>query len=158
LTRSKKKPDRRVARTQEALLEAFRDLILTSGYDGMKVGDIIERANVGRSTFYEHFTSKDDILKQSLTAPFAILAGVVGKSHAQPHLELIEERLAAESRGGAKSAVPLRLIATHLAEAQLGLVGAWVIGKPVCSAEALAQALHASTVASVNALLPSRDR
>jgi len=178
-----KKPDRRVERTRLALLNAFRDLILGSGYDRMKVGDIISAADVGRSTFYEHFESKDDILKQSLSRPFGILADTVGKSYVPAHLvmmlehfwenrrlarvvfsgtprrvaarrlaELIEERLSAELRGGAKPVIPIPLVAAQLAEAQLGLIEAWVTGKPACSADALARALALGARAIVAAL------
>ena len=54
------KQDRRIQRTRSALLQAFVSLLLEPRrYDQIKVGDIVERANVGRSTFYEHFRNKD---------------------------------------------------------------------------------------------------
>ena len=60
------KPDRRVERTRVAILGAFRDLVLTRGYDPISVRDIVDAAGVGRSTFYEHFDDKDDLFQQSL--------------------------------------------------------------------------------------------
>lgn len=54
--------DRRVNRTRRALKEALTDLILEKGYEAVTVQDIIDRADVGRSTFYSHFLDKDDLL------------------------------------------------------------------------------------------------
>ncbi len=68
------KPDRRVERTRQSLLDALRDLLFERGYDGFAVRDIVERANVGRSTFYEHFASKDEIFRESLDRPVEALA------------------------------------------------------------------------------------
>ena len=54
--------DRRSARTREALLHVFLDLLFERGYEALSVRDIAARANVGRSTFYEHFAGKDALL------------------------------------------------------------------------------------------------
>jgi AcrR family transcriptional regulator len=54
--------DRRVDRTVTALRKALIDLILEKHYDSITVQDIIDRANVGRSTFYTHFRDKEDVL------------------------------------------------------------------------------------------------
>jgi AcrR family transcriptional regulator len=56
------RPDRRVNKTRKALKEALTDLILDRGYESVTVQDIIDRADVGRSTFYAHFIDKDDLL------------------------------------------------------------------------------------------------
>jgi AcrR family transcriptional regulator len=56
------RPDRRVAKSRRALKEALTDLILERGYESVTVGDVIDRADVGRSTFYAHFLDKDDLL------------------------------------------------------------------------------------------------
>jgi AcrR family transcriptional regulator len=56
------RPDRRVARSRRALKEALTDLILERGYEAVTVQDVIDRADVGRSTFYVHFLDKDDLL------------------------------------------------------------------------------------------------
>jgi AcrR family transcriptional regulator len=55
------KPDRRVGRTRDLLQKALIDLIDEQGYDSVTVQDIVDRANVARTTFYVHFTSKDDL-------------------------------------------------------------------------------------------------
>jgi AcrR family transcriptional regulator len=54
------RPDRRVSKTRKALKEALTDLILEKGYEAVTVQDVIDRADVGRSTFYAHFIDKDD--------------------------------------------------------------------------------------------------
>jgi AcrR family transcriptional regulator len=57
-----KNKDRRVQRTRGMLQDALVSLILEKGYEAITVQDILDRANVGRSTFYEHFYDKDDLL------------------------------------------------------------------------------------------------
>lgn len=58
--------DRRVRRTRQLLRGALVGLILEKGYDRITVQDIIDRADIGRSTFYAHFTDKDDLLLSGL--------------------------------------------------------------------------------------------
>ena len=59
---SENKPDRRTLRTQHTLIHALLELIDSKHYDQITVMDIVEHANVGRSTFYAHYQSKDDLL------------------------------------------------------------------------------------------------
>jgi AcrR family transcriptional regulator len=84
------RPDRRAQRTRALLVSAFNELVLERGYDALTVRDIIEHANVGRSTFYEHFENKDDILRRSLRPVFGVLADAVGTVQ----LAAVEEILA----------------------------------------------------------------
>ena len=58
--------DRRIVRTRTALYDALVALIRERSYSAIRVEDILVRANVGRSTFYAHFKSKDDLLDRSL--------------------------------------------------------------------------------------------
>jgi AcrR family transcriptional regulator len=51
--------DRRVRRTRRILSEALVSLVLDKGYDQITVQDILDRADVGRSTFYAHYRDKD---------------------------------------------------------------------------------------------------
>jgi AcrR family transcriptional regulator len=57
-----KNEDRRVRRTQQLLRAALFALIQEKGFERLSVQDIIDRANVGRATFYAHFDNKEDLL------------------------------------------------------------------------------------------------
>ncbi len=60
------KIDRRVMKTRRALQHAFMGLILEKGYDAVSIQDICDAADVGRSTFYSHYTGKDDLKRAGL--------------------------------------------------------------------------------------------
>jgi AcrR family transcriptional regulator len=168
--------DRRSARTREALLHVFLDLLFEQGYDALSVRDIAARANVGRSTFYEHFAGKDALLRFSLRRPFSVLAEIVGEDavnerttrllrhfrerrklgpvlFSYPLRPLLTRALAdlLDERLRGSFSVAQRLVAIQLAEAQIALVDQWVSGKIACRIEAMAEALHASTNAIVRA-------
>jgi AcrR family transcriptional regulator len=53
--------DRRIVRTRATLQHALNSLILKKGYEAITIKDICDAANVGRSTFYAHYTGKDDL-------------------------------------------------------------------------------------------------
>ncbi|RWD67471.1 MAG: TetR/AcrR family transcriptional regulator, partial [Mesorhizobium sp.] len=55
--------DRRAARTRRALHQALLALMLRKGYEALSVQDIIDEADVGRSTFYAHYAGKEDLLR-----------------------------------------------------------------------------------------------
>ena len=57
-----KRRDRRIERTQQLLRGALRSLIQEKGFEALTVQEIIDRANIGRATFYSHFDNKDDLL------------------------------------------------------------------------------------------------
>lgn len=74
LKSEKPKEDRRVKRTKLLVFEAFYQLVQSSRYDELKAKDIVKRAGIGKSTFYEHFLDKDDVLRQSLERPMTVFA------------------------------------------------------------------------------------
>ena len=87
----KRKEDRRTARTRAALLSAFAELVLSRGYAAVGIGDIIRRANVGRSTFYLHYAKKEALLKESLKGPSGTLAACArGDATARTLIPLLE--------------------------------------------------------------------
>jgi len=55
------KTDRRVQRTRELLQKALIELISEREYDAITIQDIVDRANLGRTTFYKHYNSKDEL-------------------------------------------------------------------------------------------------
>jgi AcrR family transcriptional regulator len=69
-----RKIDRRTERTRAALMSAFVELLLSEGYESVAMGDIARRANVGRSTLYSHYTSKEALLAEGLQRQCAGLA------------------------------------------------------------------------------------
>ena len=60
------KTDRRSIRTQRLLGDALIALLLEKRYDDITVQDILDRANIGRSTFYEHYWDKEDLLTSEI--------------------------------------------------------------------------------------------
>jgi AcrR family transcriptional regulator len=63
---ARESPDRRVRRTRRAVQEALVELILEKGYEAVTVSELIHRADVGRSTFYAHFSDKQEVLFSNL--------------------------------------------------------------------------------------------
>lgn len=59
--------DRRVARTRTVLHNALLSLLRSKSYDAITVEDLCAKAKIGRSTFYAHYTGKDDLLRARLT-------------------------------------------------------------------------------------------
>lgn len=66
MTEHIRKTDRRIVRTRQLLREALMQLIVERGYDAITIQDITDRANVARTTFYLHFSDKDDLLFQTM--------------------------------------------------------------------------------------------
>lgn len=64
--RMNKRPDRRRERTQRQLMDALLVLVLERNYGDIRIEDICNRADLGRATFYLHYTSKDDLLSAAL--------------------------------------------------------------------------------------------
>src|SRR5580700_5991169 len=56
-----RKTDRRVRRTRDALGDALMKLMHEKPFRDIKVQHVLDRAGVGRSTFYTHFRDKDDL-------------------------------------------------------------------------------------------------
>ncbi len=55
--------DRRQKKTQKAIFLAFTQLLEEKRYVVLTASDIIERADIGRSTFYMHFATKEHVLR-----------------------------------------------------------------------------------------------
>jgi AcrR family transcriptional regulator len=178
--------NRQTRKTRAAFLGAFNKLVLERRYADIRVADIIRRADVGRSTFYEHFRNKDDLLRQSLQPVLSILAEAIEEKadpkrvqfileHFRENMRLarglvngpsspqvvnvlaslIEEGLASSLRRPAKpGALPMNLAAAQIAEAQLGLIRAWLNSGATAASAAVAEALCSSSAALRRVLLP----
>jgi AcrR family transcriptional regulator len=55
--------DRRSQRSEQVLINALLELMTEKTYDAITIKEIVEKANVGRSTFYAHYQTKDDLVK-----------------------------------------------------------------------------------------------
>ncbi len=62
LAASLKKTDARVRRTRDALGDALVALMQEKPFETITVQDVLDRAQVSRSTFYSHYSDKDDLL------------------------------------------------------------------------------------------------
>jgi AcrR family transcriptional regulator len=74
---TKRQQDKRFLRTRAWIVQAFNELIFKRAYGGLRTDNIIKRAGVGRSTFYEHFRNKDEVLVHSVSWILAALADAV---------------------------------------------------------------------------------
>ncbi len=65
---TEKKPvsEKKQLGAKDAVLNIFHELMREKGYGKITVQDILKRAQIGRTTFYAHFTSKEDVLKVSI--------------------------------------------------------------------------------------------
>lgn len=69
-----KKTDRRVRRSRRMFREAMRHLIMEKDFDKITVKEITERAGLRRATFYLHYQTKEDLLRNVLEETFGSLA------------------------------------------------------------------------------------
>lgn len=65
--------DRRVIRTRQALGRALVELMLARRFDDISVQQVLDRAGVGRATFYAHFRNKNDLLLSDAERFFGML-------------------------------------------------------------------------------------
>ena len=76
------KTDRRVRRTRDTLGDAIVELIREKPFDDITVQEILDRAGVGRSTFYEHYRDKDDLFLSDVEEFFEWLSTMLTRSGA----------------------------------------------------------------------------
>ncbi|MBV9718332.1 MAG: TetR family transcriptional regulator [Candidatus Eremiobacteraeota bacterium] len=143
---------------REAILEAFRDVLLTNGFRRVPVVEVVRRAGVARSTFYEHFDNVNDLLRETLRVPFAVLAATARGEDTAGRLDIVlthffERRAEALALldGGAGSMVRnaladtiggSRITAYAIAGAQLATLGGWLEGRLPLSAHSVARILE----------------
>ena len=173
--------ERRADRTRAAILQAFANLLFRVGFENVSVQGIVAEADIARSTFYEHFSSKEDVLRASMAQFLTVLAPCVSSDDQPSGLTNVldhfwdNRRLTDAIFSGAarqvialslselieiqlrKSAdgellLPNRLAAIHIAEAQLALIESWLRGRAFARVDDVAAALHRTSRASATAI------
>jgi AcrR family transcriptional regulator len=95
-----KKVDRRVRRSRRMFREAMRELIMEKSFEKITVKEITERAGLQRATFYLHYQTKEDLLRNVLAETFGTLVDqnrdidatdtIGGRTHTDAYLEMFE--------------------------------------------------------------------
>lgn len=75
-----KKTDARVRRTRDALGDALVALMQEKPFEAITVQDVLDRAKVGRSTFYSHYSDKDDLLMSDAEEFFESISMILSVS------------------------------------------------------------------------------
>lgn len=161
-------PSRRAQRTRAALIGAFNRLFLGRRRGRVRVAEIVAAAEVGRSTFYEHYSGADEIHLEAFKRPLAALADAAagcGDEGALKHVlahfwenrkrareslsgrfgERVARLLAdmvEERLGTAALSLPPRLAARTLAEAALAPLRPWLSGEAAADPAQLAVAIR----------------
>jgi AcrR family transcriptional regulator len=91
--------DRRSQRTQQALMDALIALLTVKHYDEISINDIVDHANVGRSTFYAHYQTKDDLLKSGFERVLDMLTHHISFGETSQDLRLDTTQLFRHAQG-----------------------------------------------------------
>lgn len=156
------------SKAREAIVRTLQRLVLEKPFEQISVGMITAAADVGRSTFYEHFRCKEDVLRVSLLPVVSVLAETVGNDRVTDRLLGMLEHLFSQAsmvqaylRGSLSPLVvnclaveidrqlvnrsyptyigiPREMLAMQIAETLFGLIRAWVSHHPTVSCDDLA--------------------
>lgn len=100
-TKSRPKTDRRILRTRDTLGDALVALMHGKSFDEITVQDVLDRAGVGRSTFYVHYRDKDDLFLSDVEDFLEQVSGALKRQNASP-----------------KRLLPVREFFTHIRDAR----------------------------------------
>lgn len=169
------------AKTRESIFRAFLQLLFDRRYDNIRTIDLINEAGIGRSTFYEHFRSKDDVLLATFDPVLLPLANAASGRASRAALRMMLEhvwerralgRIILDSSAAPKlrrklaalieqrlaveqgDSLSLALPAAAAAAGQLTILRMWVAGELSCKIDDLAHQLMAFAHLPVQ----SRDR
>lgn len=171
---TKRMADRRAVRTRYALIDAWNHLVLNKRKRVIRVADVVDQAKVGRSTFYDHYSSADELHLEALKRPFASLADAAAGcgdeaklAHILAHFwdnrqrarqtfgersqrllgQMVEERL-----GNKRIQIARTIAARQLAGAAHAALISWLAGEAPATADALARAICRCGQAQLRAL------
>lgn len=172
--------DKRARRTRAAVISAFNHLVLCRR-GPVSASEIIAHACIGRSTFYDHYASAEEVHLEALARPYAILADAAAGDGCERRLTGLLEHFW-ENRGRARETfedprlheramrmlagliaerlagrageftLPLPLLAAAAAQAAHAPIRAWIAGLAGCRADALAHAICVSCRAVIDGL------
>ncbi len=119
------KTDRRIVRTRTAIQEAFLRLLTTTRYEKITITALANEANIDRKTFYTHYGSIDELLKDQMRAQMNHMFESVSPHHFLCDPVSYTKRLLLASRDALPSSQEDRnLILENLPENKL--VHAWI--------------------------------
>ena len=78
--------DRRQRKTRKAIFNAFTQLLSKKSYENIAVAEILEKADVGRATFYAHFETKDYLLKELCRELFCHIFDTLHSENLHSHI------------------------------------------------------------------------
>ena len=146
--------DRRVRRTRRSLQRALVALMAERGYEKVTVQEVLDRADVGRTTFYAHFRDKEalfascfDDLRADLERELSAMGGAPPDDPASPigvifehayrnrpvyravgatHLHDLLFGALRDHLAGRSTRLPVEVVAEYHASALIGVLGWWV--------------------------------
>jgi len=145
------------------LLASFNRLLLGNGYKDVSVRELTADADVGRSTFYEHFADKDDLLEQSIARPLAVLAAATTSGAPSDALRDVlthiraQRMLASALLQSSRRAIMLRVLARKL-ERHLAALARRSATPPIAPLAFLAASLAHAQLGVVDAWLSDDGR
>ncbi len=169
------KTDRRIQRTRGLLQKALIELIGERGYDEITIQDIVDRANVGRTTFYLHYNSKEDlfmschetVVRSFRSGPLyphplsreELLSteAPLGRTSAYQHLEAARAQLAPVFLGRDGPQILRRIRDWSAREIEANLRAAFVEAESAVPFELLANYLAGAQIALVQWCLEKRQ-
>ena len=152
-----------MSRTRAILLASFDQLLLAHGYEDVSVRALTEHADIGRSTFYEHFEGKDDLLEHSVARPLAVLAAATENgASSDALLEVLthmraQRVLASALLQGSARAIIICALASKL-ELYLAALVRHSATPPIAPLPFLAASLAHTQLGAVDAWLSGDDR
>ena len=83
--------DPRILRTRKMMLDSLVSLIIEKGFDAVSVKDIADRAMVNRTTFYNHYEDKSDLLERGMEEVLDNLRDLDSSPNPDPETALRDE-------------------------------------------------------------------